>query len=232
MKFVCWISILVLMLGAAPARSAAQGSKDTLTNQDVVDLVKTGLSDDIIVAKVKSSPGKFDTSTAALKDLKAAGVSDAVILAIVQAPSNWAVPAGTADAKATTGSNSNFAHVLIYRPHLVPGGGFYPSISIDDKPIVRISNGKRCSVKVSVGHHEIKSDDKTSMISIDAKGGQDYYISVQEVPGTFPKGKGKLTLVAPEQGRGEYQLTGPVQDERKIAKDIIEPDTDTADSGK
>ena len=159
MKFVCWISILVLMLGAAPARSAAQGSKDTLTNQDVVDLVKTGLSDDIIVAKVKSSPGKFDTSTAALKDLKAAGVSDAVILAIVQAPSNWAVPAGTADAKATTGSNSNFAHVLIYRPHLVPGGGFYPSISIDDKPIVRISNGKRCSVKVSVGHHEIKSDD-------------------------------------------------------------------------
>jgi hypothetical protein len=217
MKIFCWVSILVLMLGVAPSRLAAQGSKNTLTNQDVIDLVKTGLSDDIVVAKIKNSPCQFDTSTAALKDLKAAGVSGSVILAMVQAPGNPAAPAGTADAKTSAASSSDFARVLIYRPHLVPGGGFYPTISIDDKPIVRISNGKRVSVRVSVGPHEVKSDDKTSMISIDAKPGQDYYVSVQEVPGTFPKGKGKLTLVAPEQGRGEYQLTGPVQDERKIA---------------
>lgn len=50
-------------------------------------MVKSGLASEIIVAKIKNSDCKFDTSPSALKDLKEAGVPEAVILAMVQSPS-------------------------------------------------------------------------------------------------------------------------------------------------
>jgi hypothetical protein len=57
-----------------------------ITNQDVVSLVKAGLSAEIVAAKVKNSTCKCDTSPAALAELKKSGVPDNVILAMVQAP--------------------------------------------------------------------------------------------------------------------------------------------------
>jgi hypothetical protein len=57
-----------------------------LNNSDIVGLVKAGMSADIIIAKIKTSSCSFETSPAALKELKEAGVPDAVILAMVQAP--------------------------------------------------------------------------------------------------------------------------------------------------
>jgi hypothetical protein len=47
---------------------------------------KTGLSSDILVAKIKSSVCSFDTSPAALQTLKGASLGDNVILAMVEAP--------------------------------------------------------------------------------------------------------------------------------------------------
>jgi hypothetical protein len=231
MKIFYWISMLILVLGVAPSRLAAQGSnagKNTLTNQDVVDLVKTGLSDDVVVAKIKGSSNQFDTSTSALKDLKSAGVSDAVILAMVQAPGKTADTAGSASVSSSTASSSDSAHVRVYRPHQVPGGGFYPPISIDDKVIAKLSNGRRFSIRVTPGAHVITSDDKTSAISIDAKPGQEFYVSVQELPGGFLKGRGKMTLVAVEQGKPEYKLAKPLEEERKIEKDMVESDADAS----
>jgi len=64
-----------------PAQKASEPAAP-LTNKDVVDMVKSGLPADVIVAKIKSSPAKFDTAPAALGDLKTAGVPDPVILAI------------------------------------------------------------------------------------------------------------------------------------------------------
>lgn len=228
MKILRWICIFLLILGIAPLRLAAQDAKTTqnvLTNQDVVDLVKTGLSADIIVAKIKTSACQFETSTAALKGLKDAGVPDAVILAMVD-PSNKT--AGTADAPKSDGAaNSGFAYVRVYRPRLLPGSGFNPSIFVDDKEVFRLVNAKRCSVKITPGPHIISSDDKSSRIQIDAKGGQEFYISVQELPGGFLKGRGKLTLIANEQGKPEYQLEKPLDDDKKVAKDMIEDDPDS-----
>jgi hypothetical protein len=58
-----------------------------LTNQDVIDMTALGLSDDVIIAKIRSVPGadglKFDTSVEGLKALKAGKVSDAVIKVMV-----------------------------------------------------------------------------------------------------------------------------------------------------
>ena len=65
--------------------SSAQGTQTQLTNDDIVKLLKSGLSAKIIVAKVKSTPGKYDTSTDALTRLKAANVPEEVLVAIIEA---------------------------------------------------------------------------------------------------------------------------------------------------
>lgn len=57
-----------------------------LTNKDVMDMHKTGLPPDVLIAKIKASQCNFDTSPSQLQKLKVGGLSDAVILAMVQAP--------------------------------------------------------------------------------------------------------------------------------------------------
>ncbi len=67
------------------ADSRAETNASPLTNKNVVDMLKVGLTPEVVLAKIKSSACNFDTSPAALKELKAANVPDAVILAMVQA---------------------------------------------------------------------------------------------------------------------------------------------------
>ncbi len=69
-----------------PADSRAEPNATPLTNKNVVDMLKMQLAPEIVVAKIKSSACNFDTSPAALQELKTAGVPDNVILAMVQAP--------------------------------------------------------------------------------------------------------------------------------------------------
>lgn len=57
-----------------------------LTNQDIIELHKAGLPEQVLVAKIKASQCEFDTSPARLRELKSSGVADAVILAMVEAP--------------------------------------------------------------------------------------------------------------------------------------------------
>jgi hypothetical protein len=73
----------VWVLGEQPARSAAGDA--ALQNQDVIKLVKAGLDDALIIAKISSSKCQFDTSTDALILLKQSGVSAAVLKAVVAA---------------------------------------------------------------------------------------------------------------------------------------------------
>lgn len=63
-----------------------------LTNQEVVELVKIGLSPEIVVAKASKSGCNFDTSPKALLELKTAGVPDTVTLAMIQAPCERSAP--------------------------------------------------------------------------------------------------------------------------------------------
>src|SRR5688572_31781706 len=84
--------VLMLSLGMAAIASPSQAQDpaapkaqtQVLTNKDVVDMMKAGLTADIIVAKIKSSETNFDTSPAALAELKAANVPDSVMLAMVK----------------------------------------------------------------------------------------------------------------------------------------------------
>jgi hypothetical protein len=60
------------------------GQPTVLTNSDIVYLVKAHLSAEVITALIQSSRPNFETTTAALADLKAANVPDAIVLAMLQ----------------------------------------------------------------------------------------------------------------------------------------------------
>jgi len=77
------MSVVALPIFQDPKPEAVSTS---LTNKDVLDMVKAGLTSDVILAKIHSSATSFDTSPTALADLKAANVPDAVILAMVNGP--------------------------------------------------------------------------------------------------------------------------------------------------
>lgn len=71
---------------STPQTTGTIAVSTVLTNQDVLDMNKMGLSPDILIAKIKASPCNFDTSPSQLQQLKSSGLPDGVILAMVQAP--------------------------------------------------------------------------------------------------------------------------------------------------
>jgi hypothetical protein len=87
MRKLAYLAAIACVLLASPARSQEPGKR--LTNQDVIEMAKLGLSDDVIIAKIRAVNGTgaeaavFDTSVDGLKVLKAASVSDAVIKVMI-----------------------------------------------------------------------------------------------------------------------------------------------------
>src|SRR6202030_4667852 len=85
MKILRPLSLLLALLLALPVWP--QDAAKRLTNQDIIEMTNLNLSDDVIIAKIRSATGadasKFDTSIDGLKALKAANVSDAVIKVMI-----------------------------------------------------------------------------------------------------------------------------------------------------
>ena len=140
--------------------------------------------------------------------------------------------AQTTPATPATPAATESALLHVYRQHRYAGSALAPSIYLDDKQIARVGSGRRVSIRLAPGSHTVRSDDKSSAISLDAKPGQDYYVRVDEEAG-FWKGHGKLTLLLPEQGAAEYKLQKPVEPDRRFNKDLIVEDSEApADSKK
>ena len=84
-----------LCLLLAPVLIAQQ----VLDNDTVIRLVKSGLSEDLILTTINTSQGSFDTSANGLIALKTGGASDKIISAImVKASSGASAPAAAAPA--------------------------------------------------------------------------------------------------------------------------------------
>jgi hypothetical protein len=66
---------------AEPQKSAAATQ---LTNEQIIQMVAAKLPDDVIIATIRKSGSKFDLTSDALIKLKTAGVSDAVLRAMMQ----------------------------------------------------------------------------------------------------------------------------------------------------
>jgi len=83
MKLFRLLALTLAAFVSAFVAARAQDAPKRLTNQDIIDMAHAGLSDDLIIAKIRSATGadasKFDTTVDGLKALKAASVSDAVI---------------------------------------------------------------------------------------------------------------------------------------------------------
>lgn len=104
MKKVLVFGVPVILLLACSAWSQDNPAlAKRFTNQDIVSMVQLGISDDVVIAKIRtmSAAGpdsvSFDTSTAGLKALKAANVSDSVIKVMINP-----APAATAIVMAST----------------------------------------------------------------------------------------------------------------------------------
>jgi hypothetical protein len=117
---------LFYLLGAAVMASPAmaQGnSAPVLHNEDVIQMVHAKLSDGLIVAKIKSSPCKFDTSTEQLIKLKSEGVSDEVLKAMAECGAPATAPAA-ATAPPADPNNPDSPHAPgIYLLKQGPEGG-------------------------------------------------------------------------------------------------------------
>src|SRR5580704_5213179 len=71
---------------AAYQQAQAQAEQAALTNADVVYMVKSGLSPEVIVNSIHSRGGRFDTTPDAIVQLKANGVSDYLIQVMQTTP--------------------------------------------------------------------------------------------------------------------------------------------------
>jgi hypothetical protein len=87
------------IIGAAPSHPVdPDDSPDAglLTNADIISMTSLGLSDPVIVEKIRSTTAKrFDTSLEGLRALKVAHVSDAVIRIMINPNAAATAPAAT-----------------------------------------------------------------------------------------------------------------------------------------
>lgn len=80
--FICAM-LSLLCVGARTAYSQSSLETD-VDNARIIEMTHKGLGDDVIIARIKGSPTKFDLSDDDLAGLKKAGVSDAVVAAMIQ----------------------------------------------------------------------------------------------------------------------------------------------------
>jgi hypothetical protein len=77
--FLASAMVVSALLGGAPSADA----QEVLTNDAVLAMKQAGLSDAVILAKIRTSQSRFDVSTQALVSLKQAGLSDQIIEAML-----------------------------------------------------------------------------------------------------------------------------------------------------
>lgn len=237
MPFKIWSKAKMSLLAAVcfaivltpPVRCQTVAISPALHNKDVVELFRTGISTETVVAEIRSAETNFDTSAASLKKLKDANIPEPIIVAMVEssARKGGAAPAATL-------SYDESGHVKIYRPRSVWGFGLINAVFVDNVQVVNLSYGRRCSVRLPPGRHEIRTDDMSSPITLDVQKGKEYYIRLDEIPVpdvwspalTPLNGDGRLTLLGPEEGSGKYELERPVEEDRRKVKDMFDADSD------
>lgn len=69
---------MTLLLAPSPARA------DELTLRDVIELHRSGLGEDLLMAVIEADGGSFSLSFADIQDLKSDGLSERVIAALVR----------------------------------------------------------------------------------------------------------------------------------------------------
>ncbi len=106
----CLLITLLAAILALPASAqnagGGQTKREVLTNASIIELVKLGLSDALVIEKIRQSERNFDTSVEGLRQLKGARVSEAVIREMMIPHSPGAAAPPTATPPATANANN------------------------------------------------------------------------------------------------------------------------------
>src|SRR4051794_31712610 len=93
-RFTSCILSAVMLFGLG---SAVVAQDETLTNSEVISLTKAGLSQSLIIGKIRTTKSRFDLSTDGLISLKQAGVSDEILTAMMEAKSGRSTRSSSAE---------------------------------------------------------------------------------------------------------------------------------------
>lgn len=84
---LCAVLAAVLILSPLKARTQSDAIPDRLlTNEDVIEMLNSGLTQRAVILRIHDSPCKFDKSAEGLEALRAANVPYKVVLAMMKAP--------------------------------------------------------------------------------------------------------------------------------------------------
>ena len=86
-----------------------------------------------------------------------------------------------------------------------------------------MQHGRYFSIRLDAGKHSCRSTDGQSVVELDVKAGQTYYIRGEVVPVRL-KPRGRLALMSPEQGANEVRTlqplpSGMVKDRNRVLLD-------------
>ena len=108
MKKINILSIfLVLVSFCFAAHTQVLAQDETMTNDEVISLVKAGLSKSLVINKIRTSKSNFDLSTNGLIKLKKAGIDDDIVHAMLEAQSGKIMSTTTTNTATTNNGDPN-----------------------------------------------------------------------------------------------------------------------------
>lgn len=102
-------SVFVLLLGAALVFA-----QEALTNEGIINLVKSGMSEDLVLNVISKQPGAYALGAGDLVALKTAGVSERIITAMVNRASGGTVAPGAGTSAGPFGGRPTVTDPGIY----------------------------------------------------------------------------------------------------------------------
>jgi hypothetical protein len=202
-------SVLVFLLLAAAAVS-----QETLTNEGVINLVKSGMSEDLIMNVIGKQPAAFALGSADLVGLKNAGVSERIITAMVNKAGGGA--GGTATAGAPTSPFGGKPAVTDPGIYYRKNGEYFELLTED----VNWKTGGAMKSIASAGI--IKKDLKGYITGISSRNFLQSPVEIVIAPPTGMSHNDYFLLpLTPAKGVREF-MVGPVNQKSGVAKGALE----------
>lgn len=228
-----WIAPAVFCMTLGWSATSLGQSQEPLRNADIVKMTTAGLGADTIVLKIESSTTQFDTSTDALAALKAAGVPEVAIVAMIKAgarttnsPASPGTPPPSSAPAPVSGQDDSKATVYVYRPGKFMGKALEPSVFLDDKKLLDMDNARYFALKLDAGRHILRSNEKDSEIDQTWEAGKTYYVKITIAAGMM-KGHGQMGMVADKLALKEIQKLRPLDSDHVQADHLAIVDLTT-----
>ena len=201
--------IALLIMVICLSWSASLSAQEILTNSDIVQLVKLGMSDDLILAKIEGSSNDFDMSTNMLVALKQDGVSDQVMAAMMKAASD--------DSKKVVDLNDPLSP---HRPGIYYRDGNGDLVELLPTVISQTKDRNRIGAAMSYGISKMKFVSRIN--------GTDARLQFQEVPAFYFYFNSQQASFGDGFAWGFQQATSPNEfllAELEVKKDVRELET-------